>query len=298
MNPILMEYILNTLAPKQYRLELKNRLENLCSLSGSPMSPGLRQWVIQTFGLEMARVLESYSSLTPPVFSPALQERINRIVPSNYQGYDANLGFNQLFDVSCCDNFRYAIIGNYNGTAFDFTGWTINGLDFELNYQTEFTNAGCYTNIPYTNVNQLFNPHEIIVWYYGTNDPVFNILNDVADPVVLNWKSICSKTCYETIVNQADTVITIFAAMGPEFTSFIEPRHTFIGFNPDVSIPADVDAIQSYYQQCCGASTTVTSVTNMDGDYIVRISNAYVPLPAIWSTSVSGDVYFYEITCP
>lgn len=298
MNSLLFDYILNYLTPKEYRLELKNRLENLCSLSGQTMSPGLTKWLEKTFGIEMVRVIQDYANLGGNKFPPDYLEKINRLVPGNYKGYNVNMGFRQLFDVNCCDNFRYAIIGNYNGTAFDFTGWTINGLQFDLNYLTEFASAGCYTNNPYTNVNQLFNPHEIIVWYYGTNDPVFNILNDISDPVVLNWKSLCTKTCYETIVPQTDTVITTLVTMGPEFTSYIEPRHTFMALSPDVSIPADVAAIQSYYQQCCGASTTVTSVTNIDGDYVVRINNAYMPLPAQWSTSGSGDVFFYEITCP
>lgn len=101
MNPTLMAYILNVLTPKEYRLELKNRLENLCSLSGTPMSPGLSAWLTKTFGLEMTRVVQDYSTFSSPKFSPELQERINRIVPRNYQGSDVNIGFNQLFDVSC-----------------------------------------------------------------------------------------------------------------------------------------------------------------------------------------------------
>jgi hypothetical protein len=298
MSPDLRKYILRNLGPSNLRLELVERLDNLCSLSGTPMSPDLREWVIRTFGLEMVRILESYSSLTPPVFSPELQQKINRIVPSNYQGYDANLGFNQLFDVSCCDNFRYAVIGSYNGTSNGFGGWTINGLDFLTFYQADFASAGCNTNIPYTNASfPVFGTYEIIVWYYGTNDPVFNILNDTSDPVVLNWKSLCSKTCYETIVPQAGTLISSFDVMGPEFLNYVEPKYTFFFGNPDVSVPADVSAIQSYYQQCCGAATTVTSITDINGDYVVTISNAYMPFAPFWITGL-GPVFFNEITCP
>jgi len=298
MNPILIDYILNWLAPAEYKLELKDRLENLCYFSGTPMSPGLHQWVTDKFGLEMTKVIEDYSTFASPKLSPELLSVVDRIVPSNYQGYDANLGLKQLFDVSCCDNFRYAIIGSYQGTASDFTGWTINGVDFETNYQSEFASAGCNTNTPYTNDSALGTSYEIIVWYYGTNDPVFNILNDLADPVILNWKSLCTKTCYETIVPQTDTVIPTFDVMGPEFVVAVDPRFTFTTTNPDVSIPGNVAAIQAYYRQCCGAATTVTSVTDINGDYVVTISNAYVAFPPVWSTSGSGQVYFYEITCP
>lgn len=60
---MLTSYISEYLAPKNLRLEFKNRLENLCSLSGIPMSPNLRQWVIQTFGLEMVRFPMGYANL-------------------------------------------------------------------------------------------------------------------------------------------------------------------------------------------------------------------------------------------
>jgi len=146
MSPDLRKYILRNLGPSNLRLELVERLDNLCSLSGTPMSPDLREWVIRTFGLEMVRILESYSSLTPPVFSPELQQKINRIVPSNYQGYDANLGFKQLFDVSCTppppSNCYYitSVIDtgcvSFNDPTWDFGGF---GPDF-----TAYANSlGC-----------------------------------------------------------------------------------------------------------------------------------------------------------
>lgn len=74
------------------------------------MSPELHRWVEDTFGLEMVRILEGYSSLTAPVISPQLQERINRIVPNNYQGENVNLMFKQQFDVSCAPlNLYYTL---------------------------------------------------------------------------------------------------------------------------------------------------------------------------------------------
>lgn len=101
MNLKLAEYISKWLAPKEYRLELKNRLENLCTLSGTPMSPGLHQWVTDKFGLEMTRVIEDYSTFTSPKLSPELLSVVDRIVPSKYQGENVNLLFKQLFDVGC-----------------------------------------------------------------------------------------------------------------------------------------------------------------------------------------------------
>lgn len=101
MNSLLFDYILNYLTPKEYRLELKNRLENLCSLSGQTMSPGLTKWLEKTFGIEMVRVIQDYANLGGNKFPPDYLEKINRLVPGNYKGYNANQGFRQLFDVSC-----------------------------------------------------------------------------------------------------------------------------------------------------------------------------------------------------
>jgi hypothetical protein len=128
MNPVLIDYILRWLAPSEYKLELKNRLENLCSLSGTPMSPGLHQWVTDNFGLEMTRVIEDYSTFTSPKLSPELLSVVDRIVPTNYQGYDANLGFRQLFDVGC--NLQYCL---YEGIAFESEDLCSTNIFFQRN---------------------------------------------------------------------------------------------------------------------------------------------------------------------
>ena len=99
--PILNDYVSNWLGPQELRLELKDRLENLCTLSGTPMSPELHKWVTDKFGLEMTRVIEDYSTFTSPKLSPDLLSVIDRIVPNNHQGDDVNLYFKQLFDVGC-----------------------------------------------------------------------------------------------------------------------------------------------------------------------------------------------------
>lgn len=128
MNLKLAEYISKWLAPKEYRLELKNRLENLCTLSGTPMSPGLHQWVTDKFGLEMTRVIEDYSTFTSPKLSPELLSVVDRIVPSKYQGEDVNLSFKQLFDIDCSCFYGFVIDSNSFG-ASNFTGFTIDGVD-------------------------------------------------------------------------------------------------------------------------------------------------------------------------
>lgn len=289
-------YISDYLVPKNLSLEFKNRMENLCSLSGTPMSPDLRQWVIQTFGLEMVRVIEGYSSLTAPVISPELNEKINRIVPNNYQGEDVNLMFKQKFDVSCCDNFRYAIIEASSGTTPDFTGWTINGLQFDTNYIAEFAADGCATNDPWTNLASPFDPHQIIAWYYGdgSNDPVVNILNDLSDPVTLTWKTLCYKTCYEAIIPSTDTVIPLINFFGPENFINVTPNRTFSTL--DVSNPLHIQSLENYLKLCCGSSSYVTS-TLVGSDYVVQIKDVYVAAAPVWDSSTHGTIFFNEIIC-
>jgi len=76
LNPILIDYILNWLTPKEYRLELKNRLENLCSLSGQTMSPGsLRKINITCGKIQEVIIWNGYKASK------------NSLIQSNTNGY-------------------------------------------------------------------------------------------------------------------------------------------------------------------------------------------------------------------
>lgn len=201
MNLLLMSYISEYLAPKNLRLEFKNRIENLCSLSGSPMSPALRQWVIQTFGLEMVRVLESYSSFSGNKFSPQLQERINRIVPSNYQGADVNLMFNQQFDVNCCDDMY---IVSFTDLSFSsFSGWTLNGYaDFD--WSTLAASFGGTYNLDFAGIAPPFSPpSQATFMYQGPVPPPDLVGTDaLSNPVSYSFTKFCEKKVFQyTLLN-------------------------------------------------------------------------------------------------
>lgn len=192
--------------------------------------------------------------------------------------------------------FRYATIKSFQGTTPDFSGWTIDSSDFLANYVSVFGASGCTTNTPYTNASLLFDLHEIIVWYMGdgSSDPVWNIRNDVGDPVTIVWDSICTKTCYELVVPSSDTSVSVLDIMGPNFVNYVQPSITFGPL--DVSIPAQVSAAESYYRQCCGLSTSITS-TLVGTDYVIQIRDAYMYTPPVWTIGFLGSQYFYEITC-
>ena len=179
MSNLLFDYIQNVLAPKEYRLELKNRLENLCSLSGTPMSPGLHQWVTKKFGLEMTRVIEDYSTFTSPKLSPELLSVVDRIVPINYRGYDANLGFRQLFDVTCASPkcLYYAETSNIS------SGWSGFNLDIDGTY---FPTAGLAYEIG-TSIQTAYNTESggYGVSASGQNIKLWSVEND---PINTTWQ--------------------------------------------------------------------------------------------------------------
>jgi len=286
MNPILMEYILNTLAPKQYRLELKNRLENLCSLSGSPMSLGLREWVIQTFGLEMVRVIESYSSLTPPVFSPALQERINRIVPSNYQGYDANLGFKQLFDVTCTPPCFYiaSVIDtgcvSFNDPTWDFGGF---GPDF-----TAYANSlGCSV-FQDSNESCGFGVRNVLYFsYIGSIAPTDLLIYDpTSGDSQIPFYPCCDFGCIKTTSYQYN--YSPYYLISFEFMQTLTYT-TFYGADIDFtlgasSVQAVINNILTLYQP----QASVSVIDDGGGFFTITFNDVYYTNSALQITVQSG----------
>lgn len=199
---MLTSYISEYLAPKNLRLEFKNRIENLCSLSGIPMSPDLRQWVIQTFGLEMVRVIEGYSSLTAPVLSPQLQERINRIVPKNYQGEDVNLLFKQKFDVTCASVclFYTGVIADLTCAGFSGPGWDFNGFGIDFNacaasFGGYAVQDGSYQCPFYFDTNS-----QVSFYYIGTSAPPDLIVYDpnLLQNLNIPFSSACAFGCLTT----------------------------------------------------------------------------------------------------
>lgn len=197
----MMSFITDYLVPKNLSLEFKNRIENLCSLSGSPMSPALREWVINKFGLEMVRVIEGYSSLTPPVFSPQLQEKINRVVPTNYQGENVNMMFKQLFNVSCPTFCLYSTVPIYDVSYGSFTDplwdWGGFGTDFSA-YANSI--GGYYIQDGYFSTGSTDSTNALHFCYIGTSAPPDLIFYNpnTSDYVRSNFIPMCNYGCIST----------------------------------------------------------------------------------------------------
>lgn len=294
MNLKLAEYISKWLAPKEYRLELKNRLENLCTLSGTPMSPGLHQWVTDKFGLEMTRVIEDYSTFTSPKLSPELLSVVDRIVPSKYQGENVNLSFRQLFDIDCSCFYGFVIDANSFGTS-DFTGFTIGGVD-AITYLNAFAASNNGYSYGYDG-GGYFSTNSIFV-VYESNAPVqFDLtdpLSNVYQIPFFTGKAIgCDdNSCLQTEI-PAGTALWWFLDLQTVYSAIP------LG-GTDVS---DAATLQSYIQPFY-PNVIVTSVPDdpiSPSIYFLTFSNVYN-----WE---GYDIYLYDlgytqgfvtspITCP
>lgn len=67
------------------RLELFNRLDNLCELSGLKMTDKLRGELEVKFGLEFVKVIEGFEDIEIPRLADELQRAIVRFFPSAYR---------------------------------------------------------------------------------------------------------------------------------------------------------------------------------------------------------------------
>lgn len=95
----LIRYILFALKmPEGVRQELYNRLDNIAALTGTPMSPLLRRWLESNFGIELVRVIEDYSNLTPPRLNPNLAYRFGSYFPQIYDGSVIRLDLIDIFN--------------------------------------------------------------------------------------------------------------------------------------------------------------------------------------------------------
>lgn len=289
MNPLLMDYILNVLTPSEYRLELKNRLENLCSLSGTPMSPGLSAWLTKTFGLEMTRVVQDYSTFSSPKFSPKLQERINRVVPSNYQGYDANLGFNQLFDVSCCDNF-YVV--SFNDPSWSsFTGWTLNGYaDFDWgNLAASF--GGTYI-LDFSGIAPPFSPPNQATFIYQGDTPPPDLTGTDAftNPVSYSWTKVCQKSVWQMEYSFLGSPTISNIQIGPiniDLLYYGGPT-TLTAFDTQTTESAITSALQAYFGP---NAFCVVNFTPGASGYVIDYFNIYANSVDINGSGVGQTQY-------
>lgn len=296
MSNLLFDYILNVLAPKEYRLELKNRLENLCSLSGQTMSPGLTKWLTKTFGIEMVRVIQDYATLGGNKFPPDYFEKIKRLVPGNYKGYDANQGFKQLFDVGCASPkcLYYAETFNYtsgwsgfnldiDGTYFPSTGSPFEiGTSIQSAYNTE---AGGYARSAQGN--------SIKLWSLE-NDPIdttWQILN--FDD--FNWYPVdmlplsCDLTtnCYSVSIPHTSVPVNDFILEGNFVGSPVDSWTTGLT-SLSASDPQFLTLLQSIF-----GGQAIIAVNDNGGSTFIQIDNCYEAIhPKTIETGILGSYNF------
>jgi hypothetical protein len=309
MNSFLFDYILNYRTPKEYRLELKNRLENLCSLSGQTMSPGLTKWLSDTFGVVMVRVIQDYASLSGNKFPPDYFEEIKRIVPGNYKGSDVNQGFRQLFDVTCCDDF-YVLSFN-DPTWASFTGWTLNGYaDFDWG-SLAASFGGTYI-LDFSGIAPPFSPPSQATFIYQGPVPPPDLVGTDAfsNPVSYSFTKYCTRRIYagnpDFFWTGAVTSITI-GQISIDLLNYGGPANAFIDrSNAETVITS---ALQAYFgpQAYCiitynpyAATPYYIGFFNIYGDVIsvpdcTGVSLSYQIDSSQFKTSSIGSLAFSDI---
>lgn len=273
MNSLMFDYILNYLTPKEYRLELKNRLENLCSLSGQTMSPGLNAWLTKTFGIEMVRVIQDYANLGGNKFPPDYFENIKRLVPGNYKGYNANQGFQQLFDVNCCDNFY--ILSFYDSTWSSFSGWILNGYA-DYDWGSLAASFGGSYLLDFSGIAPPFNPPSQATFIYqGDSIPPDLVGTDAfSNPVSYSWTKVCQKSVWQMEYSFVSSPNISNIQFGPVDISFLSygGTTTLSAFDTETTQNIITSALQTYFGL---DAYCVVSYSAQNTSYIVDYFNIY-----------------------
>ena len=195
------------------------------------------------------------------------------------------------------DCYWCMVIGTYGGfPAYDFDGWTINGVDFLSNYQSIALSMGVNASLN-TNGSAVFDVQEICFWYMGNSDMgmIFDIRNSKGGQVLYEWQQVCEKTCWQNYYSKPDTYI--FTCYFFPFISLITPNQT-AGFGAiDFSNPASALQLQTYLQQF-QPNPSVSVLDDGEGNFFVDIKNVYFPVGfAPVMDNNMGTNTFYQIPC-
>lgn len=178
----------------------------------------------------------------------------------------------------------------------DFSFWTIGGQPFNTQLPLITGNAS-------NSINNNASPIIIdtrFAWAL-TNDvtslPTLPIaLDSFGNPFTATWvQGGCKTTCYELLVPKTDLLFSqLFLGLS---SGVVLDRAGFGISNWDISSPAIVSIIDTYWRSAVGPQASVTSTLDANGDYIVRINNTYENFAPYWSNQSLGLQYFNEVTC-
>lgn len=192
--------------------------------------------------------------------------------------------------------YWYMVVGTYSGVDYDFNGWTIDGLDFNAEYQTIASNNGVSAS-GQTNGSAVFDHQEICFWYMGVSDigTPFEIKNSNGDVVPYTFTQVCETTCWENMYAKPDTYI--FICYFFPFTSYITPNQTAYFGAIDFSNPSSAMQLQTYLQQF-QPTPSVSVVDDGNGNFFVQIRDVYFPIGfAPVMDNFTGTNTFYQIEC-
>lgn len=192
------------------------------------------------------------------------------------------------------ETIRYWYLDIYSAPDNTFDDWTIDGLPFLSNY----TNLTGFGSNEVNGNNPIAFYDERYIWQVSKQSdlPEIPVYEDsFGNPYAVSWQQGSSgRTCWEGIVAFDNLIMSQFT-LGILQVTQIDSIAAF-SVQVDVSNPTHIGFVQTYYRSVFGNQVTITSVPNIDGDYVVTISNTYESFGPIWGGFL-GTVNFYEITC-
>jgi hypothetical protein len=184
----------------------------------------------------------------------------------------------------------------YSAPDNNFDNSTMNGNPFNTEIYTITGNASDSINISSYPII-----YDIRFVWTLTNDintlpslpTAFNSFND---PINATWvQGGCRLTCFELLVPQTDVNFSLLYLGISSLVVLDRAGFGIIGW--DISNPAIVSIIDSYWKSAFGSQVSVTSTPDINGDYIIRINNTYENFAPTWENQTLGSMFFTEVSC-
>lgn len=198
----------------------------------------------------------------------------------------------------------------------DFTGWTIDGLDFITNYQSVMASYGVNASQIYvcryggaTAPYQAYTTSRIAISYTGFSTPplyIGYIQDSFGNAVEYAWSDPscewgCTVANYQnnplytptTILSTMESMGIYSSGVGPYFN--ISALDTF-GYNFDITNPTDLNTIQSIVRSFYGNQVTVSTQVNVITGFTDIVINN-IPSPSSlfrWLTPTDPITNYYD----
>jgi hypothetical protein len=178
---------------------------------------------------------------------------------------------------------------SYPTTTTDFTGWTIDGLDFVTNYAVVISSYGANTTginslrLPYSTVFSNVTGKEVIAWFTSYGPPpsfIGTIQDSLGNTIDYSWSEpVCNWICADLFYGQlagpnTNLIGNLAHYLVDGFSkSYIDVVDTFGSFI-DVSNAGWITVLENFYRDLYGPQVVLTSTFNpVSGGYDLQLKN-------------------------